>query len=197
MTLPLNRIMIVGQPGSGKSTLAKALGERTGLPVIHIDKIHWQPGWVERSKAEKTRLCVEAAQGEQWIFEGGHSATWPGRLARADMLIWLDRPVGIRLWRVLLRAFTGLGKTRPDMAEGCPERLGTLPEFMSFIWTTRNTARDNIGRLASTAAPRCEVVCLRSDEAVALFLSETATSLCATGPTSSCRHCTDELHRFP
>jgi adenylate kinase family enzyme len=35
----MERIMIVGQPGSGKSTLAQVLGEVTGLPVIHIDKI--------------------------------------------------------------------------------------------------------------------------------------------------------------
>jgi adenylate kinase family enzyme len=58
----MDRIMIVGPPGSGKSTLARVLGERTGLPVLHIDKIHWQHGWIERSKAEKTRLCQEAEQ---------------------------------------------------------------------------------------------------------------------------------------
>lgn len=46
----LKRIMIIGQPGSGKSTLAKLLGEITGLPVVHIDTIHWQTGWVERSQ---------------------------------------------------------------------------------------------------------------------------------------------------
>ena len=88
----VNRIMIIGQPGSGKSTLARALGDLTGLPAIHVDKIHWQPGWVERSKAEKTRLCEEAAQGSKLISENGHSATWPGRLALADMLICLDPP---------------------------------------------------------------------------------------------------------
>jgi adenylate kinase family enzyme len=42
----MNRIMIIGQPGSGKNTPAQTLGERAGLPVIHIDKIHWPPGWV-------------------------------------------------------------------------------------------------------------------------------------------------------
>ena len=36
----MQRVMIVGQPGSGKSTLARRLGERTGLPVVHIDTIH-------------------------------------------------------------------------------------------------------------------------------------------------------------
>lgn len=37
----MQRVMIVGQPGSGKSTLARKLGEHTGLPVVHIDTIHW------------------------------------------------------------------------------------------------------------------------------------------------------------
>ncbi len=166
----MKRIMIVGQPGSGKSTLAAALGRCTGLPVIHIDKIHWQPGWVERSKAEKTRLCQEVEKREQWIFEGGHSATWPSRLGRADMLIWLDLPVGLRLWRVLRRAITGLGRTRPDMAEGCPERLRSLPEFFSYIWRTRNSACAKIRRLIASAPTGCMIVHLRSDAESAAFL---------------------------
>jgi adenylate kinase family enzyme len=167
----MERIMIVGQPGSGKSTLAQALGRRTGLPVIHVDQIHWQPGWVERSKAEKTRLCREAEQQSRWIFEGGHSATWSSRVARADMLIMLYRPVSLRLWRVLRRAITGLGRTRPDMAEGCPERLSSLPEFIRYIWTTRKSAREKMERLAATAPGACEVVRLHSDAQVDSFLA--------------------------
>lgn len=153
--------MIVGQPGSGKSTLARRLGEVTGLPVIHIDRIHWQPGWIERTKEEKTRLCLEAEAGEMWIFEGGHSRTWPSRLARADLLLWIDRPLGLRLWRVLKRAFTQLGKTRPDMADDCPERLSSLPEFVLYIVTTVESHRRNIARLARSAT--CPVEHLRSD----------------------------------
>ena len=87
----MQRVMIVGQPGSGKSTLARKLGQRTGLPVVHIDTIHWQPGWIERNRDEKTRLCLEVEARECWIFEGGHSATWENRMARADLLIWIDR----------------------------------------------------------------------------------------------------------
>ena len=44
----MRRVMVIGAPGSGKSTLARALGERTGLPVFHMDHIHHLPGWAER-----------------------------------------------------------------------------------------------------------------------------------------------------
>ena len=150
----MRRIMIVGQPGSGKSTLARALGARTGLPVVHIDHIHWQPGWVERPRPEKTRLCQEVEAREDWIFEGGHSETWSNRLARADALIWLDLPVGLRLRRVIWRTVKWHGRTRPDLPEGCPEGFHreTLP-FWRFVWRTRNTARARIAHLYEAASP--------------------------------------------
>lgn len=168
--------MIVGQPGSGKSTLAQVLGKRTGLPVIHIDKIHWMPGWVERTKAEKTLLCQEAEKREQWIFEGGHSATWLSRLARADVLIWLDRPVVIRTWRVVRRTVMGHGRTRPDMADGCPDLLSSLPEFLHYIWSSRNSQRAKIARLAAAAPSKCRLVRLRLDQDVDRFVSDTLVS---------------------
>jgi adenylate kinase family enzyme len=110
--------------------------------VVHIDHIHWQPGWIERPRAEKTRLCREAEAGAAWIFEGGHSASWETRLARAEMLIWLDLPVALRFWRILRRTTVQLGRQRPDLPEGCREGFHreTLP-FWHFVWRTRASAR--------------------------------------------------------
>lgn len=119
----MQRVMIIGQPGSGKSTLARKLGERTGLPVVHIDTIHWQPGWVERSRDEKTRLCHEVEARERWIFDGGHSTTWQNRLARADTVIWIDRSAPLRFWRVFFRTMLSRGRSRPDLPDDCPELL--------------------------------------------------------------------------
>ncbi len=111
------------------------MGEITHLPVVHIDHVHWAPGWVERTRAEKDRLCAEIHARPEWIFEGGHSFTWAERLSRADTVIWLDLPLAPRLWRVIWRTLRYWGRSRPDMSPGCPERFSL--EFLRWIWRTR------------------------------------------------------------
>jgi adenylate kinase family enzyme len=170
--MAMQRVMIVGGPGSGKSTLACALGLRTGLPVYHMDHIHWQPGWVERSKDDKDRLTEVIHARARWIFEGGHSRTYGSRVARADTLIWLDLPVGLRFRRVLWRSVRWWGRSRPDLPAGCIEQFGpeTLP-FWRFIWRTRASARQPL--LAILAAPpvHLQIVHLRHPRAVAAYLA--------------------------
>lgn len=135
----MRRVMIIGQPGSGKSTLARELGAITRLPVYHMDHIHYLPGWVERPKPEKDQLCAEVHASDAWIFEGGRSSTWGERLARADTVIWLDLPLGLRVARVLRRTVRHWGRNRPDLPDGCPERLD--PAFLRWIWDTRHRDR--------------------------------------------------------
>jgi len=138
----MQRVMIVGGPGSGKSTLARILGEKTGLPIYHMDHIHWKPYWVERTAAEKEPLVAAVHARDTWIFEGGHSRTYPERLARADTLIWLDIGITLRLWRIIRRNLWDLGHTRPDMTENCPERLGSESlKFWRWTWDTRHYQR--------------------------------------------------------
>lgn len=150
----MKRVMIVGGPGSGKSTLAGIIGEWSGLPVFHIDRIHWKPGWVERAPAEKDAMVHSVHLRDEWIFEGGHSRTYPERVARADTMIWLDLPAWLRYRRVIGRMIRDYGRTRPDMAENCPEQLGwEFVLFLDFIWRTRETARVPLLEI-TRAAPR-------------------------------------------
>ncbi|MEM6566663.1 MAG: AAA family ATPase [Pseudomonadota bacterium] len=164
----MQRVMIIGQPGSGKSTLAKRLGELTYLPVIHIDLIHWMPGWIERDRVEKTRMTLQVIAEPKWIFEGGHSATWPQRLERADTLIWLDFPLNLRAWRVLKRTLRHYGRTRPDLPEGCPEHFSW--EFWGWIWRTRRTSRTAMRKLFDGAPKDKTTYHLRSPSEVRGFL---------------------------
>lgn len=147
-----NRIMIIGGAGSGKSTLARRLGEVLCLPVKHMDReVHWLPGWAERPKEEKAPIVRRIVATPEWVFEGGHSATYQERLTRADMLIWLDAPVIIRLVRVVRRTIRDHGKTRPDMQDDCPERFRNLPEFIGFMLRTRRQSRAKMQALYAQA----------------------------------------------
>jgi adenylate kinase family enzyme len=138
----MQRIMIIGGPGSGKSTLARALGAHFGLPVYHMDRdVHWLPGWEERAKAEKTPLVERIVALDAWVFEGGHSETYALRASHADLMIWLDLPMPLRLFRVIRRSLRDRGQTRADLADNCPERLRMLPEFIGYIVRTRKTSR--------------------------------------------------------
>ncbi|OED44841.1 AAA family ATPase [Chromatiales bacterium (ex Bugula neritina AB1)] len=168
------RIMIIGQPGSGKSTLARVLGNLLSLPVFHIDHIHWQAGWVERPGPEKDRLCFEVHAKDSWIFEGGRSSTWPERLERADMLIWLDFPLSVRAYRVFKRTVQYHGRSRPDLPEGCPERFEL--EFTKWIWDTRKSGQVRMRNLYDSAPADLEKYWLRNqpqvDELVAAMAEQ-------------------------
>ena len=166
----MRRVMIIGQPGSGKSTFARKLGAITHLPVFHIDHIHWQSGWVERPGPEKDRLCAEVHARDKWIFEGGRSTTWPERLERADTLIWLDLPLGLRARRVLWRTLRYLGRTRPELPDGCPERFDW--EFTRWIWDTRHSAKEKMQTTFASAPLDKNRYHLTSQRQVRDFLSD-------------------------
>ncbi len=122
--IPLgNRIMIIGSGGAGKSHLARQLGDRLGLPVIHLDAEHWRPGWVGTPKDEWRYKVEELAQRDRWIIDGNYSGTLPIRLASADTVIFLDYPWHLCLRRVLSRMLRYRKASRPDVGPGCLERF--------------------------------------------------------------------------
>jgi adenylate kinase family enzyme len=41
----MRRIIVIGIPGAGKSTFARRLGDKLNLPVYHLDRYFWSPGW--------------------------------------------------------------------------------------------------------------------------------------------------------
>lgn len=167
----MQRVMIIGGPGSGKSTLARILGARLNLPVHHMDHIHWQPGWVQRSTSERLDMAKHIEAQPRWVFEGGFSMTYASRAARADTLIWLDLPVGLRMWRVTKRLFRYWGQRRPDMAEGCFEGVHRETfAFYHWIWDNRHVGRAKAMQLIDEQGAALDVIHLRSPKAVRCFL---------------------------
>lgn len=165
---PMRRILIVGSGGAGKSTLATQIGQRLGLPVIHLDALFWRAGWKETAKAEWKQTVALQLQQDAWVMDGNYGGTLDQRLAAADTVIFLDLPRSLCLFRILKRRVMYRGRTRPDMAAGCPERLDM--EFLKWIW---NYPRDNRPRLLDTlqaARPNTQIHVLQSKKDVSIFL---------------------------
>ena len=128
----MQRVMIIGPCGAGKSTVSHVLAAKLVLPLVHMDQLNWQPGWVDAGNDRlRGLLAVEVAK-ERWLIEGNYASTMNMRLQRADTVVYLDYPLPLCLWRLMKRIVTTYGRTRPDMAEGCPERFDT--EFLLYVF---------------------------------------------------------------
>ena len=165
----MDRIMIIGCGGSGKSTLAQQLGQKLGLPVIHLDKLFWTPGWVSVPKEEFDRVHADAVSKEKWIIDGNFDRTIPVRLKRCDTVIYLDFSRFACLMGVLKRLVTTYGKVRPDMGEGCPERIDL--DFLKWVWNFNKNKRERNYRLLNETEG-VRVIILKNRRMVKKFLSE-------------------------
>jgi adenylate kinase family enzyme len=90
----LRRVLIIGNGGCGKTWLAKRLGETLGLPVIHLDDMHWEPGHhgVPRDRALRDKGVQAAARADKWIMEGVYGQLANMVLNRVTTLLWIDLP---------------------------------------------------------------------------------------------------------
>jgi adenylate kinase family enzyme len=131
----MKRVLIIGSSGAGKSTFAIELGKKLNLPVIHLDKEFWQPGWIETPRDVWSKRVGELVKGAEWIIDGTYDRTLDVRLPHADTVFFLDYPRHLCLWRTLKRIVSSFGHVRGDMAEGCPEKVDL--GFFKWVWNYR------------------------------------------------------------
>ena len=154
----MERVIIIGCGGAGKSTLARKLGEKTGLPVIHLDQIFWSPGNWQHLETEKfDALLMQEMEKPAWILDGNFNRTMSLRLEKCDTVIYLDYSRWICLMQWAKRVITNWGRTRPDMAPGCNEWFD--PEFISWVWNFNKTHRTHY----------CEILSAQKDKTVHIF----------------------------
>lgn len=129
----MKRVVVLGICGSGKSTFARRLQQKLSLPLFHLDQIFWRAGWNSISREELKTRVLEIASTDEWIIEGVYFSSIHERLARADTVVLLEMSRYRALWRIVRRVVRYLGATRPDMSEGCPERIDW--EFVRYVWS--------------------------------------------------------------
>ncbi len=136
------KIAVLGFSGAGKSTLAARLGQALDLPVLHLDRVHWLPGWVEQEKgAELEQVGRFLDTHDRWVIDGNYLSLWgERRLEEADLILLLQFSRWTCLKRVIRRQRENRGRSRPSMTQGCPEKLDQ--EFLCWILRDgRNAAR--------------------------------------------------------
>jgi adenylate kinase family enzyme len=171
----MRKLLLIGPGGSGKSTLAKQLGERLGLPVIHLDTLYWRPGWIETPREEWRAALATLLAQDAWIMDGNFGGTLDMRLAAADTVILFDFPPLLCLRRVIRRRFRYHGRHRPDMAPGCNERID-VGFIMWIVNYRRRQRRALLPKLRTwTEMPGRRLVILSSPLAVRTF-TESLTS---------------------
>ena len=155
------RVAVIGCCGAGTSTLAARLAPAFDLPLIHLDREYWRPGWVEPSHEEWDRHHAALLAGEAWLLDGNYGRTMVARLERAELVVLIETPAPVALWRVVRRTLRDRGRPRADMAPGCVEQLlrrGTL-EFWSYVATFNRRRLPRIReRIAAHAPDRTVVV---------------------------------------
>jgi adenylate kinase family enzyme len=160
--------MVIGSGGAGKSAFSLDLAWRTGLPVIHLDREYWQPGWQHMPEPEWEARVAALVQRERWIIDGNYGGTMPLRLAAADTIIFLDIPRLVCEWAVITRWLLYRRRSRPDMAPGLNDKLDLA--FLRWIWGYPNTRRPGILRQLADLPPTTRVVRLTSRTTMRGFL---------------------------
>ena len=127
------KIAILGYSGSGKSTLARNLSEKYNIPVLHFDTVQFLPNWEIRVQEEKERMTKDFLDAnDAWVIDGNYSKlSYQRRREEADVIILLLFNKISCLYRVTRRYLKYKDSTRPDMAEGCNEKL--YWEFIKWI----------------------------------------------------------------
>jgi adenylate kinase family enzyme len=165
----MKRILILGSGGAGKSTLAARLGEILKLEVIHLDSYYWKPGWIETPREEWEKVVESLTKGDSWIIDGNYSRTLEQRLKECDTVIFLDRPRWVCFWRVLKRRVKYRNRKRPDMAEGCEEKLDL--EFMHWIWRYPKRTTPKISRRLKESSGIKKIIWIKSQKEEEEFLT--------------------------
>ena len=124
------KIAILGFSGSGKSTLARHYTAYYQIPCLHLDSVQFISGWQTRSDDEAKEIVKEMINQDNWVIDGNYSRYYQAeRIKQANQIVILLFPRFAALKRILKRYITYRGKSRPDMAEGCPEKLD-----WEFVW---------------------------------------------------------------
>ena len=136
----MKKIIVIGCPGSGKSTFSRALHQKTGIPLFHLDMMYWNADQTTVERHVFLERLSAALMEEAWIIDGNYVSTMEQRMAVCDTVIFLDYPIDVCLDGIKARR----GKPRSDMPWIETEED---TEFVEFVKHFDETQRPQILQL--------------------------------------------------
>jgi len=155
------RIVFLGCAGSGKTRHARRLGDRLAVPVIDLDAV-WASPAVGGDLVAFRAAIAEAHAAPAWVSDGNFAlASFDIRLPPAQLIVWLESPRWLCLWRAATRV----------LAPGEFHRPGDLGKVAAFIWNFDRVNRPRIEAERLRYGPDVPVRRLTSDREAAAFLA--------------------------
>lgn len=155
----MKRILVIGCPGSGKSYFSRALAEKLGLPLVHLDLLNWNADGTNVEREVFDKRLADVLARDEWIIDGNYGRTMESRMERCDAIFFLDFPTEVCLNGVRERK----GKPRPDMPFDPPD--SDDEEFMEFIRRYSEESRSKVLELLEKYSDRETVVFRDRDSA--------------------------------
>ena len=160
----MKKIIVIGCPGSGKSTFSRALHNKIGIPLYHLDMMYWNEDKTTVEKSVFLDRLSAVLEKDAWIIDGNYSSTMELRMSACDTVIFLDYPIDVCLSGVRERR----GKPRPDMPwiESDEDT-----EFIEFIKRYNESQKPKVVELLEKYCDK-NIIILRGREQAAAFLNE-------------------------
>ena len=159
----MKKVIVIGCPGSGKSTVSRALYNKTGIPLYHLDMMYWNANKTTVEKSVFLERLSDVLEKNEWIIDGNYGSTMELRMAACDTVIFLDYPLDVCLDGIKERR----GKPRSDMPWIETEED---EEFIEFIKSYNEQQKPKVLELLKKYSDK-NIVIFKSREQSDAFLN--------------------------
>ena len=159
----MKKVIVIGCPGSGKSTISRALHNKTGILLYHLDMMYWNADKTTVEKSVFLERLFAVLERDEWIIDGNYGSTMELRMAACDTVIFLDYPLDVCLDGIKERR----GKPRSDMPWIETEEDA---EFIEFIKNYNEQQKPKVLELLKKYSDK-NIIVLESREQADAFLN--------------------------
>ena len=159
----MKKVIVIGCPGSGKSTVSRALHNKTGIPLYHLDMMYWNADKTTVEKSVFLERLSAVLEKDEWIIDGNYGSTMELRMAVCDTVIFLDYPLDVCLDGIKERR----GKPRNDLPWIETEEDA---EFIEFVKNYNEQQKPKVLELLEKYSDK-NIIIFKSREQADAFLN--------------------------